>query len=263
MRNNNYIKLLMILFVTVIIVTGCSKNNIKPVDSDEKIIEEIKSETTEHDEKNSPVLVPIESQEETAPEEQIQIDEVDEELGKIVEESTEEPIKEEANEPTKEPEATEVEIEEVKENALKIEGKVGNKLAFTLDELKDMTDIIFEGNYYSLNSFRTTRHNMFKGVNLWSLLEQKTQILPDAAKISIIATDGYKMEFTIDEVKKQDYIDETNPEAKFPMIIAWEQDGEEYSVDEGAPFKLIIGQREPGDVNKPQWVSNIDKIIVD
>lgn len=187
----------------------------------------------------------------------------DEQASGAVEEQPIEPTEDVAEEISEEPAAIEEEIEEVKENAIKIEGKVGNKAAFTLDELKAMTDLIFEGNYYSLNSFGTTKHNIFKGVNLWNLLEQKAQILPEAATVSIIATDGYKMEFTVDEVKKQDYIDETNPEAKFPMIIAWEQDGEEYSTDEGPPFKLIVGQKEPGDVNKPQWVSNIAKIIVD
>lgn len=42
MRNNKLTKLLIILFTAVIIVTGCSKNNIEP--ADEQILEEIKSE---------------------------------------------------------------------------------------------------------------------------------------------------------------------------------------------------------------------------
>lgn len=46
------------------------------------------------------------------------------------------------------------------------------------------------------------------------------------------------------------------------MIIAWEEKGIEYDVADGPPYKLIVGQK-PGDVNKPQWVSNIDRIIVE
>ena len=148
-------------------------------------------------------------------------------------------------------------------NILKIEGKVGNELKLSLSDLKAMESIIFQGEYYSINNYGTTKHTKFKGVNLWELLNEKAQVSSTATKVSIVATDGYKMEFTIEQAKKQDYIDETNPDAKFPMIIAWEENGEEYDSEEGPPFKLVVGQKEPGDVNKPQWVSNIDKIIVE
>ena len=153
--------------------------------------------------------------------------------------------------------------EKVEANTLKIQGNIANKLNLTLAELKSMNDIIFEDEFYSLNSFGTTGHTSFKGVKLWSLLEQKAKISPNASKITLIATDGYSMEFTVNQVKKLDYIDETNPEKKFPMIIAWEENGIEYDVADGPPYKLIVGQKEAGDVNKPQWVSNIDRIIVE
>ncbi len=162
--------------------------------------------------------------------------------------------KPEENPPTQEAEAA---------NTLKIQGSVTNKIAFTLDELKSMKDIIFEDEFYSLNSFGTTGHTRFKGVKLWSLLERKAKLSSKASKITVIAADGYRMEFTLEEVMKQDYMDETNPAKKFPMIIAWEEKGQEYDPAKGAPYKLVVGQREAGDVNKPQWVSNIDRIIVE
>lgn len=149
------------------------------------------------------------------------------------------------------------------DNILKIEGKVENQLKLSLDNLKDMESIIFQGDFYSLNNFGTTAHTNFKGVNLWKLLEQEAQISSNATKVTIVAIDGYKMEFSVEQVKRQDYIDETDPDKKFPMIIAWEENGEEYDITEGPPFKLVVGQKEPGDINKPQWVSNIDKIIVE
>lgn len=161
-----------------------------------------------------------------------------------------------------------VEVEEKEEvvekkNAIKIKGKVGVESTFALDDLKKMTEIIFEDDFYSLNNFGTTSYTHFRGVNLWKLLEEKTKISPDATYIKIIATDGYEVEFTVDQVKRQDYIDETNPDKAFPMIIAWEEKGQEYDSSEGPPYKLIVGQAEAGDVNKPQWVSKIDRIIVE
>ena len=157
-------------------------------------------------------------------------------------------------------------------------GARANATNFTLPEIKELiryahirdkkvyvtvNTIIFEDEFYSLNSFGTTGHTLFKGVKLWSLLEQKAKISPNASKITLIATDGYSMEFTVNQVKKLDYIDETNPNKKFPMIIAWEENGIEYDVADGPPYKLIVGQKEAGDVNKPQWVSNVDRIIVE
>lgn len=71
------------------------------------------------------------------------------------------------------------------------------------------------------------------------------------------------MVFTLEQVKKQDYIDEQNEDMLYPMIIAWEENNVEYDDSEGSPFKLVVGQKEAGDVNKPQWVSNISKIIIE
>lgn len=170
---------------------------------------------------------------------------------------------EKSNEEVESNESNESEQVEEEGHKLKIEGKVENELKLSLDSLKDMESIIFQGDFYSLNNFGTTAYTNFKGVNLWKLLEQNANISSEATKVIIVATDGYKMEFTIEQVKKQDYIDETNPDAKFPMIIAWEENGEEYDSEEGPPFKLVVGQTEPGDINKPQWVSNIDKITVE
>ncbi len=151
---------------------------------------------------------------------------------------------------------------ENEQNILKIKGLVENDIKFSLDDLKAMNDIIFEADFYSLNSYGTTGYTHFKGVKLWNLLESKAFINPEATKVIITAQDGYSMEFTLDQVKME-YMDETNPANKYPMIIAWEEKGEEYSADDGAPYKLVVGQKEPGDVNKPQWVSNIDIIIIE
>ncbi|HOK50203.1 MAG TPA: molybdopterin-dependent oxidoreductase, partial [Sedimentibacter sp.] len=170
----------------------------------------------------------------------------------------EEPIREEVSE---EGQAGEEQGENI-ENALKIKGLVEKELSLTLDELKAMDDIIFEADFYSLNNFGTTGYTRFKGVKLWDLLKNEAIIKAEASKISIIAQDGYSVEFTPEQVQME-YMDETNPDNKYPMIIAWEENGQEYSPDEGNTYKLVVGQKEPGDINKPQWVSNIDLILVE
>lgn len=148
-------------------------------------------------------------------------------------------------------------------NQLKIKGSVEKPLTLSLEELKAMEDLTYSETFYSLNSFGTTEYTDFKGIKLWPLLEEKAHILEDANTVKIIAIDGYHVSFTINEVKRMDYIDETNQNLQLPVIIAWEENGEVYDSEDGPPYKLVIGQKEPGDVNKPQWVRDIDAIIVE
>lgn len=279
-KSKSFAFLFLITLLVSIIISGCSSR----VENEEpalvKIEEIADNDEVAEDEENQEDIETLEIND-TEP---IELGgELSEETDELIEESIKEAPKEMNDSPLdapaienkqakleeksyeeekKVPEETPVVSEEssVKKNALKLEGKL-SETAYTLDELKGMTDIIFEGSFYSLNNFGTTKHNTFRGVDLWKLIS-KNNIASDASTVSIVASDGYEMVFSIDAVKKQDYIDETDPSVKLPMIIAWSQDGEEFSIDEGAPYKLIIGQKEAGDVNKPQWVSNIDKILI-
>ena len=145
-----------------------------------------------------------------------------------------------------------------------IEGDgVEEKASFTLEELKAMEDGIVEADYFSINSYGTKKYFHFKGVWVWHLLQEKVSFKDNASKVSFIAEDGYKAEFTLDEVKRDDYIDQQNPGTKYKMILAWEENGREYNPAEGNPFQLVIGQREPGDVNKPYWVRYVKTIRID
>ena len=243
--------LIIVLLIIAISIVGCSSKKTNVEESiallDEKVEEqEIEKEDVEDN------------------------NDLDEEEIELADKGENEPVLQaEEAVPDKEVEKdSPVEVEEKEEvvekkNAIKIKGKVGVESTFALDDLKKMTEIIFEDDFYSLNNFGTTSYTHFRGVNLWKLLEEKTKISPDATYIKIIATDGYEVEFTVDQVKRQDYIDETNSDKAFPMIIAWEEKGQEYDSSEGPPYKLIVGQAEAGDVNKPQWVSKIDRIIVE
>ncbi len=248
---NNSSILIIVLLIIAINIVGCSSKKTNVEESIALLEEKVEEQEIEKED--------VEDN-----------NDLDEEEIELADKGENEPVLQaEEAVPDKEAEKdSPIEVEEKEEvvekkNAIKIKGKVGVESTFALDDLKKMTEIIFEDDFYSLNNFGTTSYTHFRGVNLWKLLEEKTKISPDATYIKIIATDGYEVEFTVDQVKRQDYIDETNPDKAFPMIIAWEEKGQEYDSSEGPPYKLIVGQAEAGDVNKPQWVSKIDRIIVE
>lgn len=264
-------RLLIILFAILLILVGCSDsvNNENPASNEINVANEtgndnmpasgeVDEEITASDANEEVIEDNHDKEADENKETGAQVADIDE----TAETAKNEPVSQEPTQAPAEEPAQEDKNEIPKENALKIQGLVEKELILTLDELKAMTDIIFEGDFYSLNNFGTTGYTRFKGVKLWDLLEVKALINAEASKISIIAQDGYIMEFTKEQVKME-YMDETNPDNKYPMIIAWEENGQEYTTDEGNPYKLVVGQKEPGDVNKPQWVSNIDIILVE
>ncbi len=140
---------------------------------------------------------------------------------------------------------------------------VNGETRLSMDEIKSMEDGLVEDNYFSVNTYGTKEYTHFKGVWLWHLLKEKASLKDHASKVSIIAEDGYKVEYTLEEIKRDDYIDEQNPGAKYKMILAWEEDGRECDTAEGNPLKLVVGQKEPGDVNKPFWARNVKTIRID
>ncbi len=183
-----------------------------------------------------------------------------EDIDKGEESSPDTPVSSETDKKTKEePTAT----EESDDFLLRIEGAgVENSMALSLDELKAMKEFHFEDDYYSLNSYGTREHFHFKGIKVKALLG-KAKLKGTAKKVKFVATDGYSQELSAEEALKEDYIDEDNPEKKFPVIIAWHENGKDYDIKKGAPFRVVVGQLEVDDMNKPKWVSNIAKIIVE
>ena len=133
----------------------------------------------------------------------------------------------------------------------------------TLSDMKHMEAGVEEASYFSLNSYGTRDRTNFKGVWLWYLLQQSVEFKPNASTVTLVAEDGYQVTYSLEEVQREDYLDEENPGATLKMIIAWEQEGEPLSGEEGNPLQLVVGQRETGDVNKPYWVRNISRILVE
>jgi DMSO/TMAO reductase YedYZ molybdopterin-dependent catalytic subunit len=133
----------------------------------------------------------------------------------------------------------------------------------SLKQMKEMEAGLVEANYFSLNTYGTKEYTDFRGVWLWHLLQESAGLTESARTVTLTAEDGYQVSFTLEEVKREDYIDEQDLAAAYKMIIAWEQAGEAFDPEKGNPFQLVVGQREPGDVNKPYWVRNISTIEVE
>lgn len=146
---------------------------------------------------------------------------------------------------------------------LRVKGTgVEKPVELSLEELKSMKDSTVEADYFSLNSYGTKAYFRFRGVKLSAILG-KAGLKDSAEGITVMASDGYKLELTREQALKEDYIDEQDPAKRYPVIIAWNENGQDYDPAEGYPFRLVMGQKEAGDVNKPNWVMNISVITVD
>jgi DMSO/TMAO reductase YedYZ molybdopterin-dependent catalytic subunit len=260
---------LILILVFSFSLSGCSpdpEENVSEVEDEETPVQE-DAEKTQADEDNAKEDTEnsVETDDEDKSDDEENIEEVPEEESEGENPSYDDTNNQESEESEEEYESSDTEEDNQEEeiNMLEIEGSVENPLSLSLDDLKAMEDLIYSGTFYSLNNFGTAEYTDFTGVKLWNLLKEKALISEEATTVKVVAVDGYSMEFTVDQIKRDDYIDETNQDLKLPVIIAWEENGEEYNPQDGPPYKLVIGQKEPGDVNKPQWVRDIDKIIVE
>jgi predicted nucleic acid-binding Zn-ribbon protein len=155
----------------------------------------------------------------------------------------------------------------VSQNKISISGSgVKASREINLTELKQMDDILITAYYFSCGTEKPgwgkTVHNEFSGVLLYELLADHVGLNDAASQVKIIAEDEYTQIFSIEDIKAE-YIDETDESKKLRMISAWQQDGQEYNAETGAPFRLVMGQQFEGDYNRQKWVNNIARIIVE
>jgi len=247
--------ILLLIVLSTTLITSCKANNPPPASVDGSL----EAAETENLQEQPLEQTEEEPAEQPKPEQESQPSGITpEETPAVLEDETNPGLLESAQKPS-------VETPEVLVNdksLLKIEGSgIEKAVTLSLDELKSMIDAYYENDYFSLNSYGTKEYFFFKGVKLGALLE-KAGIKENTSGLTFIASDGYKFELTLEQALKIDYIDEQDPDKKYPVIIAWHENGKDYDASKGAPFRLVIGQKEPGDVNKPQWVQNVAKIIV-
>ncbi len=148
-------------------------------------------------------------------------------------------------------------------SALTIEGPgVKNAMSFTVSDLKGMSQGLVSDSYFSLGRGAVEEYTDFKGVSLWYLLN-KAGLQSNASKVIVKGDDGYTKVFTLNEVKKDDYISQNDPSKRYKMIIAFSEDGKEYDSAEGNPFRLAVGQVGEMDFNKLKWVRYVKTIRVE
>ncbi len=271
--NKKHVILLVITFLLLsVVVSGCSKKDSTEVEApaEQQIVEESTEEPAiTEGPVEGPIEVPLEEPSaEPAVEEPLEEEPVSENPEVPDEQpappGTQPAPQEEPIQITEAPvEQQPVEPEKPSGPSIQLINADGVTTYMSLSDMKGRSELHFSGSYYWLNSFGSTGHTDFKGIKLWSLLENMGIVDASSSRVKIVAADGYSMDFSISQIKRMDYIDETNQDVKLPIIIAWEENGRAYDPADGAPFKLVVGQKEPGDVNKPQWVSNIEKIIVE
>lgn len=153
---------------------------------------------------------------------------------------------------------------------------VRTELAFTLDQLKSMTEGKIIQDYSSVNRVGTKKLQAGEGIKL-SYLLQLAGVSDSYGKITFCASDGFRREFTKEQMTTARFFypnifsgSDDNAKAA-EMIIAYRSmaitsgsiDHKQLKDNEGnPPLQLMLGQSDLKDVNNSLYVSGLNKIIV-
>ena len=125
---------------------------------------------------------------------------------------------------------------------------------FTIQQLKNAAGIKKVTKTYNwLNSYGSKGSEEFEGVYLDNLLEDVVGLTSSAMSITVTASDGYYRNFSLDNQKWGVYW--TDIQGNKPML-AWKQNGTK------CDLMLVVGQSDTEDINKPNWVSDIETITI-
>lgn len=136
-------------------------------------------------------------------------------------------------------------------------GNVARTTTFTVAQLEKMATV--SATYFSRGGHPTTEEETpFVGVRLIDILDA-AGMSSSASRVTVTGADNYSATFTVAQVTA-DYIDETRPGVELPMIIAYSEDGKQYTGDH--PFRLVMGETVAGEYNRMYWVSIVKTITV-
>lgn len=142
----------------------------------------------------------------------------------------------------------------------------------TVGELEKMSEGYFTGTY-TMRTLVEPHDEIYTGIDLYWLLNNKLGLKPTAKAVRVICADGVSMEFSLDEVKKADYVNETDG-GRLKFILAFAKKDVPLVPDAaspgfkkdtgnvGGPLRLVVGQVKEGERNSPKWLQNVTTVKV-
>ncbi|MBR6312443.1 MAG: hypothetical protein IKR51_05645, partial [Oscillospiraceae bacterium] len=124
---------------------------------------------------------------------------------------------------------------------------------FTLSDLQSMGGT-FSGDYFSLGKEPVELTNAFTGVRVSYLIEQVMGV-QSYKKATFTASDGYAGSWSRGMINSM-LINEKDPSASLPMILAWSEDGAPCSL------RLVMGQQLEGEYNRTNFVRGVVTVEV-
>ncbi len=163
-----------------------------------------------------------------------------------------------------------------KEETLNITGNgVRKNTTFTVEELEQQLDLIRKGTYYLKEDENKGETAEFIGLDLYALLNSSSVGLNVSAdKVIVKSADDTSVEFSLDEVKKADYLNSKDNINGLKILLAYGKNGlplvpdstdDGYNTDtknSGGPIYLLVGQKDAEDKNLVRCIANVAEIEV-
>lgn len=148
------------------------------------------------------------------------------------------------------------------EHEFRIVGMVEKPGYFTLNGLIECaSDLAKTKDYKWKNSTGSTDTDTFTGVYIEDLLSEILRVSDGAAGIIVTANDGFSSSYNLDTEPSGAYWADNDGNQ---MMLAWSgtvsrtnRDTADYELP-----RIAVGQRDPDDVNRSVWVSDIVEIVV-
>lgn len=140
---------------------------------------------------------------------------------------------------------------------------VEKEITYSRADLEGLATAIERHCYSVTNNFPTDKTEYAAGVELLYLL-QEAGLKDTAQLITFIASDGYRREFTVQELlfTPRYYFPPSKEKAAVPTIICLQSSAKGFDTLESTPMKLIMGQRASGEQTNPWFVKYLAEIEV-
>jgi len=143
--------------------------------------------------------------------------------------------------------------------------------SFSLGQVEDMTEGRLEKNF-TMMTLVEPHNGRYQGVALDYLLAQ-AGLKEEAKYVQIVCADGVSMEFSLEELLSDNYVNEVD-DSRLKPILAYGKDGYplvpdrssagflEKAGNEGGPLRLMIGQTVEGERNSPKCLQHVTGLVI-